>query len=77
LKLLADENVPWPLVKKLTEKEVDVVWIPAANYRGLSDEEVVNTANAADRTILTRDQDFTEKPLRLKSKYGIYILQSL
>jgi hypothetical protein len=43
LKLLADENVPWPLVKKLTEKEVDVVWIPATNYRGLNDEQDLNS----------------------------------
>jgi len=42
LKLLADENVPWPLVKKLMEKEVDVVWIPATNYRELNDEQVLD-----------------------------------
>jgi len=44
LKVLADENVSWPLVRLLRSVGLDVVWIPETSYRGISDSEVINIA---------------------------------
>ena len=70
-KLLADENVPWPLVKLLRSMGVDIEWIPDTNYRGISDKEVVRIANNNGRIILTRDSDFLKVYLRKDARYGI------
>ncbi len=70
-KLLADENVPWPLVKSLRGMGLDVVWIPETGYRGISDNELVDIANRDGRIVLTRDSDFLEPSLRRRVVYGI------
>ena len=70
-KLLADENVPWPLVKLLRSMNLDVEWIPDTRYRGISDKEVVRIANNNERIILTRDSDFLKPHLRKSVRYGI------
>jgi len=76
LKLLANENIPKPLIKKLIKQGIDVIWIPRTEYRGIKDEEVVSLANALNRTVLTRDLDFTRKPLLSKATHGvIYIAE--
>jgi len=73
-KLLADENIPWPLVRLLRDMGIDIVWIPETAYRGVSDEEIVDLANSGGRIILTRDRDFLRMRLRRKVEYGlIYI----
>jgi len=36
LKLLADENVPWPLVRALRRMNLDVLWVPETEYGGTS-----------------------------------------
>jgi len=75
-KLLADENVPWPLVKLLRNMSLDVEWIPDTGYRGISDKEVVSLANNNGRIILTRDSDFLKPYLRKNARYGmIYIAE--
>ena len=71
MKLLADENVSWPLVRLLRSMGLDVAWIPETSYRGISDIEVVNLANRDRRVVLTRDSDFLRPYLRVKAKYGI------
>ena len=77
-KLLADENMPWPLVRFLRSMRLDVVWIPETSYRGISDKEVVNLANSNKRVIVTRDNDFLKISLRKKVKYGlIYIAEPI
>ena len=71
MKLLADENVSWPLVRLLRSMELDVAWIPDTSYRGISDIEVVSLANRDERIVLTRDSDFLKPYLRRRAKYGI------
>jgi len=71
LKLLADENIPKPLVEILRKLEIDVVWIVESLNRGISDLEVVNIANKLSRTILTRDLDFLQYSLASKANHGI------
>ena len=71
MKVLADENIPWPLIKLLRNMGLDVAWIPETSYRGINDTEVVSLANRDERAVLTRDSDFLKLYLREKSKYGI------
>jgi len=47
LKLLADENVPWPLIRLLRNMGLDVVWVPEISYRGISNDEIIDIANRA------------------------------
>ena len=54
-KLLADENIPWPLIRLLRNIGLDIVWIPETAYRGISDREIVDLANSNRRIILTKD----------------------
>ena len=70
-KVLADENVSWPLVRLLRSVGLDVVWIPETSYRGISDSEVINIANRDEQIVLTRDSDFLKLNLRRGAKYGI------
>jgi len=73
-KLLADENVPWPLVRLLRYMGSDLVWIPETRYRGISDRELVSLTNSDNRVVVTRDNDFLKMDLRRRIKYGlIYI----
>jgi len=70
-KLLADENIPWLLVRLLRSKGLDVLWIPETSYRGISDDEVVNLANSTKRILLTRDSDYLRSRLRKRVEHGI------
>ena len=70
-KLLADENIPWPLVRLLRNMGLDVLWIPETRYRGISDDEVINMADSTKRIVLTRDSDYLKPSLRRRVKHGI------
>jgi len=59
LKLLADENIPKKLVAFLKQYGVDIARLQDLALRGISDEELINIANNFERTILTRDANFT------------------
>lgn len=71
LKLLADENVPWPLTRLLRSMGLDVVWIPETSYRGISNDEIIDIANRAERVVLTRDSNYLKLSLRRRVKYGV------
>ena len=70
-KLLADENIPWPLIRLLRNMGLDILWIPETNYRGISDDEVINLANRTERMILTRDSDYLKLSLRRGVRHGV------
>jgi len=59
LRLLADENIPRKLVVLLKKLNVDAIRLQDMGRRGISDKELISTANRLERTILTRDSDFT------------------
>lgn len=44
MSVLADENIPWPLVKGLREMGIDITWIAETMYRGATDHELINLA---------------------------------
>ncbi len=70
-KVLADENLSWPLVRLLRSKGLDIVWIPETSYQGISDRGVISLANRNERVVLTRDSNFLRPNLRRKAKNGI------
>jgi len=77
-KLLADENIPWLLVRLLRNMGLDIVWIPETGYRGISDIEVIDLANSDVRVVLTRDSDFLRIDLRRRVRYGlIYVAEPI
>jgi len=71
LRLLADENIPRRLATFLKQYSVDVVRLQDLGIRGISDKELVDTANELERTILTRDSDFTTPSLLSLARNGV------
>lgn len=55
--LLADENVPLPVVSALREEGHDVSWIGSAEP-GIDDRAVLKRAHDEDRLLITFDKDF-------------------
>lgn len=77
-KLLADENIPWPLVRYIRGKRVDMLWIPETSYRGISDIKVIELANKKDRVVLTRDNEYLKLSLRRRATCSIiYVGESI
>ncbi len=64
---MADENVPYPLVRALRRHGVYVFWIPETQFRGMSNSELLELANRQDLVLVTRDRDFLDVGLRRKS----------
>ncbi len=71
LRLLADENVPKRLVKALKDLGIDVVRLQDLGLRGISDKEVISLAKDLERTILTKDVDFSKAHLLRISEFGV------
>ena len=67
MRVLADENVPYPLVRALRRHGVYVFWIPETQFRGMSNSELLELANRQDLVLVTRDRDFLDVGLRRKS----------
>ncbi|MEX0569470.1 MAG: DUF5615 family PIN-like protein [Candidatus Njordarchaeota archaeon] len=71
MKVLADENIPYPLVRALRRYGVYVFWIPETQFRGKSNSELLELAGRWGLILITRDRDFLDMSLRKKSQYGI------
>jgi predicted nuclease of predicted toxin-antitoxin system len=65
VKVLADENVDFPIIKELRNKGIDVDSISEKNG-GIADEEVLEIANKSGRILITADKDYGELVYRLK-----------
>jgi len=63
VRLLADENVPGPVVAALQERGHDVVSVREL-MRGASDREVLRRAQKEARVLITFDRDFGELAYR-------------
>jgi predicted nuclease of predicted toxin-antitoxin system len=76
MRLLANENVPGPLVRALVDAGCDVSWIRTASP-GASDREVLALAIQEERILLTFDKDFGEiaRAARLPAKCGVILLR--
>ncbi len=71
LRLLADENIPRKLATLLRRHGVDVARLQDLGTRGIGDRELINMANELERTILTRDADFTAPSLLPLIRHGV------
>ncbi|GAB6285087.1 MAG: hypothetical protein STSR0009_12880 [Methanoregula sp.] len=59
MKLLADENIPYSVVRVLADSGYDILWIRTESP-GISDIDVMKYACQEKRIILTNDKDFGE-----------------
>lgn len=57
VRILADENLPYPVIRQLREWGHDVTWA-AKHYDGANDAELVEFAEREGRVIVTLDLDF-------------------
>ena len=64
MRILADENVPGPVVRALREAGRDVLWAKQT-MPGARDREVLARAQAEMRLVVTYDKDFGELAVRL------------
>ena len=71
LRLLVDENILKKLAILLKKLNVDITRLQDLGLRGISDKELINTANELRRTILTRDSDFTMPSLLSLVRNGV------
>ena len=69
MRILADENFPWPIVGSLRKQDHDVVWA-RTECPGLKDRALLERAEADGRIVLTLDKDFwqiaLQRPVPLK-----------
>lgn len=66
MKILADENVDFPIIYLLRQHEFDV-WSVAEDDFGIIDEDVLAKAVRMDAVLLTADKDFGT----LRYKFGL------
>ena len=59
MKLLADENIDRPIVEKLRDSGIDVLYVDEKS-KGISDNEVLNIAEDEDRILITFVDDFSD-----------------
>ena len=71
LKLLADENIPKKISILLKKLGIDIIRLQDLGIRGISDRELIRIANEHNRTILTRDFDFTTPSLLSLARNGV------
>lgn len=58
MRILANENIPRSVVKVLKEKGHDIATLYDLGKSGITDNEVMETAEKEDRAILTLNLDF-------------------
>lgn len=59
MELIADEDIPRPIVEKLRSYNIDILYIEEEN-KGITDTEVLKLSDNTGRMIITFDRDFTE-----------------
>ena len=75
MKLLADEGVDSAIVSRLRSDGHDVVYV-AELSPGITDEAVLELANADERILMTADKDFGELVFRLRRvAFGVLLVR--
>ena len=76
MRILANENVPRPVVAALREIGHDLVWV-RESMRGAADSEVLAQAQTEHRIVLTADLDFGELAFRsgLPAECGVILIR--
>jgi predicted nuclease of predicted toxin-antitoxin system len=76
MKFLLDENVDARLKDHLTRLRHDVTRVGSDYPRGLPDRDVLSTALAESRLLITNDRDFGELVFRLRRHHqGVILLR--
>jgi predicted nuclease of predicted toxin-antitoxin system len=76
MKFLLDENVDARLKTHLTQLRHDVTRVGTDYPRRLPDRDVLSTAQAEDRVLITNDRDFGELVFRLRQPHqGVILLR--
>ncbi len=73
MRFLANENFPFDAVEALRQAEHNVTWI-RTDAPGITDLEVLQSAQAEARILLTFDKDFGELAFRAKLPASIGII---
>lgn len=73
MKILADENIDYPVILGLRASGLDVETI-YESMRGATDENVLKESVVEKAILLTEDKDFGEHVFRLGSEYAGVIL---
>lgn len=74
LRLLVDENVPWPVVSGLIDRGHEVQWVSLTRL-GMPDHQIIAEA-APDQVILTQDKDFGDLVYRDGlASHGVILLR--
>lgn len=76
MRILANENVPQPVVASLRTRGHDVAWITEIR-RGMEDREVLALAQQEQRVVVTFDKDFGELAFaaRLPASCGVVLFR--
>lgn len=75
MKILADENVDFGIIRQLRQKGIDVVSI-SEDFSGIKDREVLKIASENQYLLITEDKDFGELSYRLKLVHsGILLIR--
>ncbi len=75
LRLLADENIPSLVIKRLREAGYDIATVPEAAAVGTRNDELANLSANLGRTLLSRDADFTALKQSLMEKLKVIYLR--
>lgn len=75
MRILADENIDYPVVRKLRDKGFEVFSIMDM-HQGENDNFVLSVANNLDCILLTNDKDFGELVIRRQLPHkGVILLR--
>ena len=75
MKILADENIDYPIIKLLREEGFEVFSIFEEN-RSVNDQTVLEIANQLNAILLTNDKDFGDLVIRQRLPHkGIILLR--
>jgi len=76
MKFIADENIPFSLVRIIRKQGFDIKVLKEENLTGITDQKLIEISKKEKRVLLTFDKDFcniTEFPL--KKHQGIIVLR--
>ena len=72
ISILCDEHIPFPDIKGLRRRRIDVVVVQEIGLSSSDDELIVEQAKAEKRVIYTQDADFLRLHVRGYKHHGIF-----
>ena len=76
MKFLADENIPYPLIKEMRKNGYSVRVLKEENLSGTDDQNIANLSKEEGLIIMTFDKDFTDLEMfPLEKHAGVVVLR--